>query len=120
MEPLYPVTGHVLLSAAAQLLDADVLALHTVIAEELLGLSGTEFVDADEIAKATLANVLQINYALTLPSDIGYVKSETRGKRSVTYRDNVLPLVDSSALALAEGLLGTTDEGSWHAWGHRR
>lgn len=120
MEPLYPITGHVMLSAATSALTAELLALHTVIAEETLGLAGTEFTDQDDIDKATLANVLQVNYALTLPDDIGYVKSETRGKRSVTYRDSVLPLVDAHAQLLADALLATTDEGSWQPFGPRR
>lgn len=120
MDPLYPVTGHALLSAAASALSAELLALHTVIAEEVLGLAGTDFTDQDDIDKATLANVLQVNYALTLPDDIGYVKSETRGKRSTTYRDTVLPLVDATALTFAEALLETTDDGSWQPFGPRR
>ena len=122
MEPLYPITGHAMLSAAASALSAELLALHTVIAEEVLGFASVEeFTDQDDIDKATLANVLQVNYALTLPDDVGYIKSETRGKRSVTYRDDVqVQLVDAYAATLADALIATTDSGSWQPFGPRR
>lgn len=117
LEPLYPVDGNALLSAAAQALEAEVLALHTILAEEMLGLADTSL-SGDDAEKAALANTLQVNFQVGFPADAWYVKSETRGKRSITYRDGVIG-TDPNAQAIVDVLIGGAT-GGWSWAGPRR
>lgn len=121
MEPLYPIADHVLLSAAAGRLDAEVLDAQTVLAEEVLGLSGTSFT-GDDKDKAMLANVLQVNHQLLLPADAFIYKSESRGGRSVAYRDGVTAvMINPAAQVLVDSLVtGATVAGRWGTFGPRR
>lgn len=120
MEPLYPVDAHPLLSAAAGQWAPEVLAAQTVLAEQLLGLTGTTFTGADA-EQAAFANVLQVNLQASLPADVWIIKSETRGARSVTYRDGINAMtIQPQAKALADALLATTDEGSWAIFAPKR
>jgi hypothetical protein len=101
------ISGHPLLSEAAQALSAEELAAHADVAAVLLGLEGHSFTGQD-LATARSAIVLQVNrqVAMRLEPDLWMVKSWRRGERSKTYRDMVLSWLDPAAKALADSLLG--------------
>jgi hypothetical protein len=119
---LYPVAGHPLLSAAAAKLGAEALEAQTLVAERLLGFTGTSFTDDDAIEAAN-ANALQVSYQVAMPADQSIIQSETRGSRSVTYRGattGVMAMVNAQAQAIADGLLARDGGSAWGIAGPRR
>ena len=118
--PLYEVAGHPLLNEAAQRLGSEALAAQTVLAEELLGLAGTSFTGAD-LERVKMAVALQVSLQATLPMEALLIKSESRGARTVTYRDNLADILQPQAVLLVDSLLVDTDQGGgWATAGPRR
>ena len=95
------------LSAEAQALDAGRLANEVLAAEQVLGLAGVTL-DGDDIDKAKLAVARQVNLQVRLASGSGDIRSESRGRQSVTYAtiNGVRLAVDSLAQSIVAGLLG--------------
>jgi hypothetical protein len=119
---LYPVTGHPLLSAEASKLDPAALEAQTLVAERLLGFTGTYFV-GDEAIEAASANALQVSYQVAMPPEQSIIQSESRGSRSVTYRGQTtgtMSMVSAVAMAIADGLLTKDGGTSWGIAGPRR
>jgi hypothetical protein len=119
MEPVYSIFGNAMLSPAAAALDEPTLDAYTVLAETALGLRGTNFTGA-YAETATLANVLQVNYQLSLPNEVWYVSQEERGQRKVIYRGIADLLVDRRAASLVAPLLVSDPSAGWVLFGPRR
>jgi hypothetical protein len=85
-EPFYPITAHLLLSAAAAALAPDMLAAVTVASERIHELRTAEF-SGEEAETAKLVNVYQVNRwladgAVTVGSNVASIG---RGARSISY-----------------------------------
>ncbi len=97
------------LSTAAQALDAARLANEVLAAEQVLGLAGVELT-GDDAEKAKLAVARQVNLQVRLAAsgDAGDVKSESRGRQSITYAtfNGARVAIDSLAQSIVAGLLG--------------
>ncbi len=101
----YDVTDHPLLGDEAKELDQDVLEAHGRIAEQVLGLAGSEL-GGDEAEAAKDAIVLQINYQLeNLPDrDYGALIAETPFR---WLDDPEIVAINPLALRMAARLVGT-------------
>lgn len=119
--PTYDPSGHPLLSGEASALSSDELDAQASVAEEVLGLEGTEF-DAAEKDRATRAVALQVNLQVDRPSEADWAESETEMDQSVTYRSDqggrAVP-VHPTAERIASSLLADTGE-SADGWGTAR
>lgn len=96
------------LSAAAVALDATRLANEVLAAEQVLGLVGSALT-GDDASKAKLAVARQVNLQLRLASgESADVKSESKGRQSITYAtfNGVRVAVDTLAQSIVAGLLG--------------
>jgi len=95
------------LSAAAQALDSTRLANEVLAAEEVLGLRGSSLT-GDDASKAKLAVARQVNLQVRLASgEAADVKSESKGRQSITYAtvNGVRVAVDSLAQSIVASLL---------------
>lgn len=100
--PTYDPTGHPLLSDGAAALDPAVLAAHADAAEALWGLPDSGVDDT----VGMLVVIHQINHAVEVGSTAA-IQSESRGSRSVTYRDGD-GVRSPQAAALMRGRTWTT------------
>lgn len=103
---VYDITTHGARSEAAIALytkSTDAYEAFVLQAESQLLLSGTSF-SGDDAKLAKLASVLQVNYLLATDSDFQTLSSETRGPRSVDYKNDVSASIDQRAQAIMAGL----------------
>lgn len=84
----YFIEGHSLLSPEAGRLAPEALEAQQQVAELVLGLRGTDYLDA---AKLDALNALAMQVSLQVAADPeSYLaESQTRGSRSITYRSGV-------------------------------
>lgn len=121
--PLYFNDAHPLLSDDAQELDSTALEAHAVVAEQVLGLAGTDLED-DAITQAGCAVALQINYQVALPPEVWAIKVDKTGPLETQYRD-ALPEVNPLAAAMVSSILTGAGEADapgagWNFMGPRR
>ncbi|HSW29291.1 MAG TPA: hypothetical protein VLH75_07315 [Longimicrobiales bacterium] len=96
------------LSTVAQALDADSLETEVLVAEEILGLTGSSLT-GDDALKAKRAVALQVNLQVRLASgEAADIRAQSKGKQSITYAtvNGVRVPVDATAQAIVAGLLG--------------
>jgi hypothetical protein len=101
------IDGHPLLSAQAQALSSEVLDAHAELARGLLRLDGARFSkEAYPLARTAVA--LQVNHQVRkeLEPAVYMEKTWSRGQRGKTYRDEILAVLDPSAMDLANLALG--------------
>lgn len=116
---LDPDIGHPLLSAEASALDPAVLGEHAMVAERVLGLSGSSY-EGDDALEASRAVALQINYQLSIPPEVWALQSSGRGARSVSYRAT-LPSAYPPAAEIVGALAGPdVDTSGWATFPPRR
>jgi hypothetical protein len=122
MYALYDPDGNPFMTGAAAALNgvanADARDAYARVAERLLGLTAPAFTDPADVQTAKDAVALQVSYLVMAGTNIFIAKSETRGARSITYRDDIG--VHSLALSLVTGLLqkygrttGMWDPSNW-------
>ncbi|HSV93670.1 MAG TPA: hypothetical protein VLH81_11365 [Desulfobacterales bacterium] len=100
------------LSAAALALSAERFATEVLVAERVLGLKGSSLA-GDDTEEAKKAVALQVNLQVRLASgEAADVKSESKGRQSITYAtmNGVRVAVDSLAQSIVAGLLGPTQQ----------
>lgn len=104
MAALYdPKDSPFLIGAAARLNSQDTARdAYARVAERLLGLTAPAFSNADDAQLAKDAVAMQVSHMIAAGSEVFIAKSESRGQRSVTYRDDVT--VNPMARELADGL----------------
>lgn len=96
-----------LLSTEAEVLSPETLEGEAELAIDLLGLREYDASDAQDLAIARRAIALQVNHQVKLDSGAAFaVTSETRGRRSETYRQAGLRVISPIAANLVYGLLG--------------
>lgn len=84
-----PVNSPFLTGAAVRLNTNDTARdAYARVAERMLGLSAPAFTDADDVQIATDAVALQVSHMIAAGSEVFYAKSESRGQRAITYRDD--------------------------------
>lgn len=86
---LYEIEGNPLLSGRAATLETEELEVYGQVAERVLGLVAPALEDEADAQTAANAVALQVSLLVALGTEIWYLKSESRGARSVTYRDEV-------------------------------
>lgn len=111
--PTYDVTGHPLLSDAAQALRSSELEAQADAAEEVLGIAGTSYSGDDE-TRLLVALARQVNHQVALDgAGAAYLVSESKGSQSRTYRaggSGSVMTADPIAIRIARAVLGT---GAW-------
>jgi hypothetical protein len=101
---LYDPKGSPFLIGAARRLNDDDAArdAYARVAERLLGFASPAFTDAADVQAATDAVAMQITFMLAAGVEVFFAKSETRGQRSIAYRDGVM--VQPTAKLIADQL----------------
>ena len=98
-----------LLTDEATALTAAQLQAEAELAIDLLGFADSTFAAGDDLAKATRAVALQVNHQRALDG-VGFaLASDSRGRRSRSFRSSGLRLVSPVAARLAYELIGSDD-----------
>lgn len=92
-----------LLGAAKRLNSDDVSRdAYARVSERLLGLTAPIFTDDADVQAATDAVAMQITFMISAGVELFFAKSETRGQRSIAYRDGVM--MNPIAVTIADDL----------------
>lgn len=110
--PLYSPAGSELLSQAARNLTAPALDEHADLAEDLLGLTGSDYTGV-AAARVRRAVALQVNHQLEQIPDWSVLESSNKGDRSRQYRDWLVnPLARQIVEEVAAAPEGTGEVGA--------
>ena len=105
----YNIAGHALLSADANALESGTLTAQLLVAQRVLGLSGTDYTGtAKQEAEGALA--MQVSLQVAQDPEAFLAKTVTRGSRTITYRDAVP--IHPLALDIAERLFAEDLDGT--------
>lgn len=115
MPATYDVTGHPLLSAAAQNLDPGPFDAYAISAESTLGFRATAFTGAD-LEDAKIAIVRQLNRTLEWEKNQG-VTSIKKAGQSQSFSEGGTP-IDHVAKAIADRLNGRKAAGTSQSVGN--
>jgi hypothetical protein len=109
---MYDILLHALLSLDAKAKGPDEIQAQQRVAERVLGLRDTDYLGSAK-ADAEDALAMQVSLQVATDPETYLAQSETRGSRSITYRDQV-PL-HPLALTIAEALF-SEDLGAGNRW----